>query len=103
MSNPAPRQLLKPSRIETWVSPFPDLSEVSPVLPAHRLVPGCRHRGGDRRRQGLQVEPAVVPPVVDEERGRPVHAAAHSSYEVLADVLRVCASCEFDLEAVQVE
>src|SRR5256884_6556964 len=43
------------------------------------------------REQGLDVPRLIVPHIVDEKRGCPVHAAAHAAHEVVAHLLLVVA------------
>jgi hypothetical protein len=44
-----------------------------------------------------------VTPPVDEEGGRPVHAAADTAHEVFTDALGVCAPRQLDLEPIEIQ
>ena len=76
---------------------------IEPVIGPDSAGGGLRPGGGDRRRQGLQVERPVVPLPVDEERRRARGAADIRRFHVLGDAGGVRVGLEFVVEAVDVE
>src|SRR6476469_47416 len=60
-------------------------------------------RTAERGEQRLEVVGVVVAHPVDEEGGRPVHAAADPAEEILVDPLRVNVLRELLLEQVEIE